>query len=137
MRALFLTSQDLIARYWQDVASLIAEGVEQVADEFTVEDLEKKVASGDAFAGLVFDDDKPVLAMVFRFKQYPRTQAVHVMALGGRSLASAAISFWPQFVAWARESGATRIEACAGPAMTRVLRGLGFAHRHNFLRVEV
>ncbi len=62
---------------------------------------------------------------------------IHIMALGGRNLADAAMTFWRQFTEWAKESGATRIEACALPAMTRVLRALGFQHRYNFLRVEV
>lgn len=138
MRAIFLTSPELIDLHWWSVASLIADGVEQVADEYTLEDLAQMVVNGDAFAGLFTDDDgRPLLAMVFRFTQYPRTQAVHIMALGGRDLAPVAITFWRQFTEWAKESGATRIEACAAPAMTRVLRALGFEHRYNFLRFEV
>ena len=138
MRAIFLTTPELIDLHWWSVASLIADGVEQVADEYTLEDLAQMVVEGRATAGLCLDDEgKPVLAMVFCFKQYPRTQVVHIMALGGRDLAPVAITFWRQFVEWAKESGATRIEACAAPAMTRVLRALGFEHRYNFLRFEV
>lgn len=137
MQAVFLNSQELIDRHWWSVASLIADGLEQVADEYTLEDLARMVERGDAFAGLAMEEGVPVLAMVFCFTTYPRTQAVHVMALGGSDLAQAAITFWRQFCAWAKESGATRIEACAAPAMTRVLRGLGFEHRYNFLRIEV
>ena len=137
MQAVFLNSQDLIDRHWWSVAALLSDGLEQVADEYTIEHLAQMVTSGAAFAGLALDGDTPVLAMVFRFVQYPRSQSVHVMALGGRDLAPVAISFWQQFVGWAKESGVHRIEACAAPGMTRVLRGLGFEHRYNHLRFEV
>ena len=138
MRAVFLSTQELFDLHWWSVASLIAEGVEQVADEYTVEDLAKMVDRGDALACLLLEDDgSPVLALVCRFVVYPRTQALHVMALGGSNFTQVAITFWRQFCAWAKESGATRIEACAAPAMTRVLRNLGFEHRYNFLRIEV
>lgn len=138
MQAIFLTTPELIDLHWWSVASLLDDAVRQVSDEYTIEDLAQMAVAGDVVAGLFLDDDgAPMLAMVFRFVHYPRTTTVHVMALGGRNLAGAAMTFWRQFTEWAKESGATRIEACALPAMTRVLRALGFQHRYNHLRVEV
>jgi hypothetical protein len=138
MQVLFLTTPGLIDTHWWSVAYLLDEAVEQVSDEYTLADLAAMVCDGAAVAALVLDDDgSPMLALVFRFVHYPRSTAVHIMALGGRNLADAAMTFWRQFTEWAKESGATRIEACALPAMTRVLRALGFQHRYNFLRVEV
>ena len=137
MQAVFLTTKDLIDRHWWSVASLLHDAVGQVSDEYTLEDLAAMVESGDVIAGLALDGDTPVMAMVFRFVRYPRTQSIHIMALGGRNLAVVAVTFWQQFVEWAQESGVTRIDACTQPAMTRVLRGMGFKHRYDFLRMEV
>ncbi|MCZ4315173.1 hypothetical protein O4H66_17335 [Comamonadaceae bacterium G21597-S1] len=138
MRAVFLNSRELIDQHWWSVAHLLDGRIDQVSDEYTLQDLAAMVEAGTAFAGLALDDEgAPVLAMVFRFVHYPRAQTVHIMAMGGSHLAEVAVTFWRQFTQWAKESGATRIEACALPAMTRVLRSLGFEHRYNHLRIEV
>lgn len=139
MNVLFLNSRPLIERHLPDIARLLGPGVAaEVRGEFTLADLADMVRSGSAFAGLAFDDaGTPVLAMVFEFRFYPRKQVVNVMALGGRNLAAVAVTFWPQFLAWAKESGACHVEACASPAMTRVLRNFGFGHVYNLLRCEI
>jgi hypothetical protein len=134
----FLTTPELISLHWWTVAKLIDPGVQQLArGEWTTADLAELVESGRAVAALMFEDGTPRLAMVFEFRHYPRRTTLNVMALAGADLGGAAVSFWPGFVAWAKESGATHIEACAGAAMTRVLRGLGFEHEYNLLRIEV
>jgi N-acyl-L-homoserine lactone synthetase len=132
---LFLTTPALIEQHWPDVAQLVAPVVDQAArGEFTLADLQELVVGGHAFAGLMFEANEPRLAMVFEFRHYPRRTTLNVMALGGSELASAAVSFWPQFVAWAKESGADAIEALTAPAMTRVLRNLGFQHTYDLVR---
>ena len=134
----FLTTPDLIDRYWPDAAVLIDPGVQALArGEWSTEDLGDLVRSGRAIAALMLEDGAPVLSMVFEFRHYPRRTMLNVMALGGSNLAGAAMTFWLQFLEWTKESGATHVEACAGPAMTRVLRGLGFEHAYNLLRIEV
>jgi hypothetical protein len=136
--AVFLTSPDLLEQHWEAVAHLIDPAVQRLArGEWTTADLADLVHSGRAIAVLVLEDAVPFLAMVFEFRHYPRRTSLNVMALAGSDLAGAAVSFWPGFVAWAKESGATQIEACAGVAMTRVLQGLGFGHEYNLLRIEV
>lgn len=135
---LFLTTPELIGLHWWSVSRLIDPAVQQLArGEWSTEDLAEMVESGRAVAALMFEDGEPRLAMVFEFRHYPRRTSVNVMALAGSDLVGAAVSFWPQFVAWAKESGATHIEACAAPAMTRVLRAMGFEHEYNLLRIEV
>lgn len=137
MRVLFLNSQDLIDQHWWSVAHLIDPVVQNASrGEFTTEDLAALVVSGQAFCGLALDGDTPVLAMVFEFKRYPARTIINVMALGGRDLAAVAVSFWPQFVAWARESGASGIEASTAPAMTRALKGLGLIHTYDLVRLD-
>lgn len=136
MRALFLTTPELLQAHWVEVARLVAPvATEAARGEFTVDDLQALVQRGAAFAGLAFDGDAPALGMVFEFRHYPRRTVLNVMALGGRDLARAAVSFWPCFVAWAKESGASEIEACTAPAMTRVLRHLGFSHTYDIVRL--
>lgn len=131
----FLTTPDLIARYWPDAAALLAPVVDQAArGEFNLDDLAQMTRTGRAFAGVMLQDGAPALAMVFEFRHYPRKTVLNIIALGGADLAGCAVTFWPQFVAWAKESGADEIEACTAPAMTRVLRGLGFSHTYDIVR---
>lgn len=132
----FLTTPDLIDRHWQAAAALLAPVVDQAArGEFTLEDLGQMVREGCAVAGVMLQDGAPTLAMVFEFRHYPRKTVINIIALGGSDLTACAMSFWPSFVAWAKESGAQEIEACTAPAMTRVLRGLGFIHTYDIVRL--
>ncbi len=133
---LFLNTQALIEKHWADVDTLLSPVVSQAArGEFTLEDLHTMALGGRAFAAVMFEAAAPRLAMVFEFRQYPRKQVLNVMALGGADLAGAAASFWPDFLAWAKESGTDEIEACTAPSMTRVLRLLGFQHTYDLVRL--
>lgn len=135
MRAVFLTTPELISLHWWSVMRLIDPVVHQAArGEFTLEDLTAMVESGRAFGAIALEDDKPVMAMVFEFRHYPARMLLNVMALGGHDLGRVAVSFWPQFTAWAKESCVSEIEACTSPAMTRVLKGLGFQHTYDIVR---
>lgn len=135
MQVIFLSTPELIGLHWWSVSRLIDPVVHQAArGEFTLEDLSAMVESGRAFAALALDANKPVLAMVFEFRHYPARMLINIMALGGHDLAPVAVSFWPEFLAWAKESGASEIEACTSPAMTRVLKGLGFRHTYDIVR---
>lgn len=137
MQALFLTSQRLITQHWPAASALLGPGLGAARGEFTLENLEDLCRDGRAVAGMAFDaDGAPSMAMVFEFRLYPRKTVVNVIALAGRDLHGLASTFWPQFIAWAKESGAAEIEACAHPAMTRMLRPLGFEHTYNFVRMS-
>lgn len=136
MQALFLTSQGLITQHWPAASRLLQPVLAACRGEFTVDDLEELCRDGRAIAGMAWDaEGQPFMAMVFEFRFYPRKTAVNVIALAGRDLQELASTFWPSFLAWAKESGATEIEACALPAMTRMLRPLGFEHTYNFVRM--
>ena len=136
MQAVFLTTPELQAEHWATVAELVAPAVTDAArGEFTLEDLGAMVRDGRAVAGLATHDGAPVMGMVFEFRHYPRRQVINVMALGGSNLADITTSFWQQFTGWARESGVAEIEACASPAMSRILKQIGFAHTYNVMRI--
>jgi hypothetical protein len=134
MQALFLTSQRLITEHWPAAARLLAPVLRATRGEFTVDDLEELCRDGRAVAGVVSKDGEPVLALVFEWRFFPRKTVLNVIALAGRDLDAIAATFWPDFKAWAKESGATEIEACCSPAMTRLLAPLGFAHTYDTLR---
>lgn len=135
MDALFLTTPELIGLHWWAVARLVDPVAHQAArGEFTTEDLAVMVEDGRAVSALFSVEDKPLIGMVFEFRHYPRAMTINVIALGGKDLAEVSSTFWPQFVAWAKESGVSHIEACTSPAMTRVLRGLGFQHTYDLVR---
>jgi hypothetical protein len=135
VQALFLTSQRLISQHWAVAAKLLQPVLQAVRGEWNVQDLEELCREGRAVAGIGFDGDEPVLAWVFEFRFYPRRTTVNLMALAGRGVDDAASTFWPSFVQWCGESGASEIEACALPAMTRMLRPLGFQHTYNLVRM--
>lgn len=134
MQALFLTSQRLITQHWPAASALLAPVLDAARGEFTLDDLEELARDGRAVLGVAFEGDAPVMAMAFQFRHYPRCMAVNVMALGGRDMHAIASTFWPQFVAWAQESGASHIEACTSPAMARMLRPLGFSKTYELVR---
>lgn len=129
---LFLTSQRLITAHWPAVERLLEPVVSKVNGEFALADLENMCRDGHAVAGVLFDPH-PVLAMVFEFRFFPRKTVLNVIAIGGKNLA-AARTFWPGFLVWAKESGADEVQACTAPAMTRVLRPLGFTHTYEIVR---
>lgn len=134
MQAVFLTSQRLISEHWPAVGKLLAPVLRAARGEFLVCDLEDLCRDGRAVAGLAFDEGQPVLAMVFEFRHYPRTTILNVIALGGRNVERVAATFWPSFTAWAKESGASHIEASVSPAMRRLLKPLGFTHTYDTVR---
>jgi hypothetical protein len=134
MQPLFLNSQSLITAHWGAVERLLAPVETRAAHgEFTVADLEELCREGRAVAAVGFDPH-PVIAMVFETVHYPRRMNLRVIAMGGSNLAGAR-TFWSQFVAWAGESGASEIEAWTSPAMTRMLRPLGFAPAYDLVRM--
>jgi hypothetical protein len=135
VRALFLTSQRLLTQHWPAVAALLAPAFEHARGEFEAPDLLELCRDGRAVASLAFDDaGAPCMAMVFEFLAYPRRTVVHVLALAGRDLRQVGVLFWAQFREWARESGASEIQASTRPAMTRTLRRLGFTHSYDTVR---
>lgn len=135
MDAIFLTSQRLITEHWPTVARVIAPVLGAVRGDFTVDDLLEMCRDGRAVSGLAFQDGEPAMAFVWEVRLYPKATRVNIIALAGRGLQAAASTFWPRFVEWCRESGIAEIEACALPAMTRMLRPLGFDHTYNFVRM--
>jgi hypothetical protein len=136
MEALFLSSQRLITEHWPSVARLLEPVLEHVNGEFTLDDLQEMCRDGAALAGLAFDDaGEPSMAMVTEFRFFPRKVVLNVMALAGHDLQALASTFWPTFSQWALESGATEFQACARPAMTRMLGKLGFTHTYNVVRM--
>lgn len=134
MQPLFLTSQRLITEHWAAVAHVLQPVLVAARGEFTIEDLEELCRDGRALAGLVIEDGAPLMAMVWEFRHYPRKTTLNVIALAGRDLERVASTFWPTFMRWAEESGATEIEARTRPAMSRKLRKLGFSPTYEMVR---
>lgn len=138
MQVTFLNTRALFDQHWWAVAKLIEPVVKTAArGEFDLEDLAGMVEDQRAFAAIAMEDNTPLMGMVFEFCHYPRKTTVNVMALGGRDLASVALGFLPQFLDWARQAGASAIEAAASPAMTRLLRTVGMVHTYDLLRLDL
>lgn len=135
MQPLFLTSQRLISEHWQTAARLLEPILPLVRGEWSLDDLEDLCRDGRAVAGIGFQAGEPVLAFVWELRLYPRKTTANIIALGGRGVDDAVATFWSRWVQWCRECGITEIEACAAPAMTRMLRPLGFEHTYNVIRM--
>lgn len=136
MQPLFLSSQRLISAHWPAVERLLAPVLDAARGEFTLDDLRELCREGRALSGLAFKDGEPVMAFVLEFVHYPRAMHLRVIALGGSDVRGAARTFWPSFVEWAAECGVSHIEAYCAPAMTRLLRPLGFQHTYDTVRLS-
>lgn len=135
MQPIFLVSQRLLTEHWPTAAALLQPVLSAARGEWTVEDLEELCRDGRALAGIGFQDGEPVMAWAIEWRMYPRKTVVNIIALAGRGVQDAAATFWPGFLAWCRESGATEIEASCAPAMARLLKPLGFVHTYDTVRM--
>lgn len=134
---LFLCTPELINQYWESVSDLLGPHMDLAQGDFDIDDLRARVFSGSAIAGVAFENNSPVMGIVFSFKHYSTKMAVNVLALAGANLSCIATRFWPEFQDWARQAGASGIEACTRPAMSRVLRGIGFTHKYDVVKLEL
>jgi hypothetical protein len=132
MQPLFLASQQLLTAHWAAVERLLAPVVEHARGDYNLADLENLCRDGHAIC-LVLFDPHPVLALVLEWRRYPRRTVLNIIAIGGKNL-GAARTLWPELQAFARESGASDIEARVRPAMARMLRPLGFDPAYEIVR---
>lgn len=134
----FITTPDLVARKFDKAAPLLLPVIKEAArGEFDLEDVRRMVCDGKAIVALVEDKGEPMLALAFHFTHYPQNLAINVMALGGRDTEVAAAEYWPRFKAWAREAGATMIEASCSEAMARMLRRFEFEPTYRVVRMPL
>lgn len=135
---LFLTTQELLDRWWDRAAQHLERVVREAArGEFTVDDLRQLCAEGRAVAVVVVDGDDVVLAAVIEFVYYPQITACNVMALGGSRLDEALEAFFVTFKDWLYGMGVTVIEASCSPAMARLLGRAGFSKDYEVVRLKL
>jgi len=134
---LFLSTPELVNQYWRSVSDLLGPYMDLSQGDFDIDDLRAKVFSGSAISGVIFENNKPVMGIVFSFKHYSAKMSVNVLALAGSNLDSIANLFWPEFESWARQAGASEIEACTRPTMSRFLRRLGFTHKYDVVKLDL
>jgi hypothetical protein len=137
LKVLFLNTPELLSQHWKDVSKLLAPNMDAAKGDFDIHDLEAMVMSDRAYAGVAFENDVPVMGIVFAFRHYSTKMTINVLMLAGSNLAAIANGFWPAFLDWARQSGAVEIEACTRPAMSRVLGGMGFTHKYDVVKFEL
>ena len=137
MNAVFLTTPELQARYLSACEPLIQSVIDRaVKGEFEASDVMGWIRSGKAVAGVVLEQDKPKLCMVFEFVFYPRKTCVNVLALGGSDLQACARDYLHYFLQWCAESGIAEIQAYTSPAMTRLLEPIGFKKTYDLVRLK-
>lgn len=138
MNVRFLTTENEIAARWEHIAPHIAPVVKGAAHgEFTVDDLRAGCLEGRMIAGICEYGGAVTMAMIFEFRHYPQMVAVNVIALGGADLDTVAQRYFPRFQVWAREAGATVIEASCSRTMARLLHRYGFTDTYQQVRLPV
>lgn len=78
----------------------------------------------------------PVGAMVFEYIEYPRSKAVHVLALGGRGVASMN-ELWIEMKQAFAGQGVAFIQAFCKEPQSRLFARLGFKKETNIVRVDL
>lgn len=138
MKAIFLTSPELMDEWWDRAAVEMDRVVSHAArGEFTTEDIKRLCEEKRAYIAVVVEGEDVLLAMAFEFVFYPRMTACNIMALGGKRLNDIASVFFVTFKNWCYNMGVTVIEASCSSVMARKLAGLGFEKTYEVVRHEI
>jgi len=138
MEVRFLTSPEEISRRWPELQPLLAPVVADAAHgEYTLDDLFDLARAGSLTVGVCETAGRPLMAMAFEFRHYPRKLAINVVALGGCELKEVAGRYFDKFREYAALAGADDIEAMCSRPMARMLKGLGFAATYECVRLKV
>ena len=139
---LFLSSPELLNRYWLQAAEALAPCVDKAMHgEMTLDDIYNGVVAGQMFC-LVFKNDNRelpdvALALVLEIIAYPQFKAMNITALGGRELGSLRTKYWKHICSWAYMNGVRTLQASASPAMARMLKPYGFEPVYQTLRMSL
>lgn len=138
MRAIFLTSPELMDEWWDRASVHIERVVTHAArGEFKTSDIRRLCEEKRAFCAVAVEGDEVLLAVAFEFIFYPRMTACNIIALGGCRLEEIASVFFVTFKEWCYNMGVTVIEASCSSVMARKLAGLGFEKTYEVVRHEI
>lgn len=138
LRALFLTTPELLAHWWPHCEKHFDRVVNEAArGEFETEDIFRLTAEGRMCIALVIEDNQVILAMAFEFIFYPRKTACNIVALGGSRLRECEHQFFVTFKEWCKTLGVTVLEASCSSSMSAILSRYGFEKTYEVVRHEL
>lgn len=124
---------------WPEVEPLLSRAVDTGYGEFDIKQLHRLLRSMKMRLLVYHGEDSSVdLACVFELVHYPAKTVFRVVLLGGRAAGTDAFKEWERVIEpFAREIGASEIEAWCGPAQVRHFRKWGLEPRYTIVTKEL
>ncbi|HCP79686.1 MAG: hypothetical protein CML16_17475 [Pusillimonas sp.] len=105
--------------------------------EFKPEQLFELAKQNRVVIGYLEQDGEVVMAGAMEFINYPNMTSLNIIALAGSNLTKAHALFMDSLFTFARQAGATYIEALCHDPMARLLTKYGFNKSYTQMRIEV
>mgnify|MGYP000238068780 CR=1 FL=1 len=139
---LLLATQEHYDLYWAQCVPLIDKVVAKaIYGEFTTDDIYNSATQGQMFVFICKKDEGEYpdvkFVIVMEHVQYPKLDALNVVAIGGSQLNPFFGKFWEKLCGWAYMNGIRAIEALVSPAMARVITRFGFEHKYAQMRLNL
>jgi len=137
---LFLSTIELLDRYWPQTAEVLQPCIDDAMHgEMTIDDIYAFIRAGKMYC-LAWKNDagelpSVAMAIILQLEAYPQYTVMNVTALGGRGLDYFGEKYWKHVCSWAYMSGVRQMQSSASPAMTRMLKKLGFKPVYTTLRM--
>lgn len=133
-----LGSQELINRYWPQVALILRTCVNDEAPGLSdLERIHSDLHAGQKQLFVVHNDMDVKLAIVTEVNEYADMAALSIVALGGEQLELFKSKYWSAFKGWAYMNGIRTIEADVSPAMERIVKPYGFERESIRVRMPL
>jgi len=136
----FLLTVELLDRYWPQTAEVLQPCIDDAMHgEMTTDDIYNRIKAGAMYC-LAWKNDggelpSVAMAIILELQAYPQYTLMNVTALGGRGLDYFGEKYWKHICSWAYMNGVRQMQSSASPAMTRMLKKLGFKPVYTTLRM--
>jgi hypothetical protein len=122
-----------IDSYWPMVGGYIDAAIDE---ELELSDVYEKLMN-ETMALLVVSDNGIQAACVVEFIDYPKINAMRVVALGGENMKKWLSQLVEFLDTWAVDQKIDRIEQCGRHGWMRVLNEYGYKSRYTFMTKEI
>lgn len=124
-------------RFYGDIVNHTSRALAFADGEITIEDVIHGIDSGWMRAWLVFRGGNHIATAVTEIIEMPAKRIVRVLTLGGKDMKAFINELINALMNYARNVGATDIDACARPGMARTLQKAGWNRVYEVMRVKV
>ena len=121
---------------WPLVKDYIADAVQYGGDDYTVEQVQVYLATGQWLLVVAADESGAVKgAATINFCNYPNDRVAFVTFIGGRLISNQ--DTFKQFKDLLKANGATKIQGAAREAMARLWSRYGFEERYIIVETKI